>query len=392
VAIRPNEVYFIVQCLAEINEKKAGCGVLYFIIMRKYRNRKRCSHLIPTIIAIGLLSVTTSLYFVFIGPFLLDEYHYVILIVHGILAFLVHLMYIRTIFTDPGVYPKTTRAESETGNDTRGTLYESIEIRGITVKMKWCDTCHFYKPPRATHCSICDNCVEVFDHHCPWVDNCIGKHNYRYFFFFILFLSIHIVSIITMTSLFMHTVDLGVLENLIPAVIVEVISGLAALPIIGLTVFHVGLVGLGRTTNEQLTGKFSGGYNPFNNGCLNNCFTMLLGPIPPKYIDYRLPKRKKKRSKDSPHDVPLYDLPANNNAGTLQQDAVLIKNIDVKDSPQVAVKLKNNSDTTVGEGDIGDVKETSVTYSPHSSGRTRLCKGNLYTRANNNETTYEVSV
>jgi len=38
-----------------------------------------------------------------------------------------------------------------------------------------------WKPPRAHHCSTCGVCRMEFDHHCPWLGNCVTMSRMRYF-------------------------------------------------------------------------------------------------------------------------------------------------------------------------------------------------------------------
>ncbi|XP_042326480.1 palmitoyltransferase ZDHHC2 isoform X2 [Sceloporus undulatus] len=61
-----------------------------------------------------------------------------------------------------------------------------LTISNIGEKaIRYCDRCQLIKPDRCHHCSVCDKCILKMDHHCPWVNNCVGFSNYKFFLLFL---------------------------------------------------------------------------------------------------------------------------------------------------------------------------------------------------------------
>ncbi|GLV34578.1 Zinc finger DHHC-type containing 8 [Carabus blaptoides fortunei] len=254
---------------------------------------------IPATFAWTLLLGTTALFFYYPAQFYLSPYPWVPAY-QGVITFFVLANFTLATFMDPGVIPKAPPDEDRE-DDYRAPLYRNVEINGITVRMKWCITCKFYRPPRCSHCSVCNHCIETFDHHCPWVNNCIGRRNYRFFFFFLISLSVHMISIFGLSLIYvLHNKDqLSKVEPIVAMVLMGIVA-LLSIPIFGLTGFHMVLVSRGRTTNEQVTGKFKGGYNPFSRGCWNNCCYTQFGPQFPSLINPNKYSAKKKHCSHGP--------------------------------------------------------------------------------------------
>ncbi|XP_041750213.1 palmitoyltransferase ZDHHC23-A isoform X1 [Coregonus clupeaformis] len=55
------------------------------------------------------------------------------------------------------------------------------QTQSLTAKGGNCPLCRVVRPPRAGHCRICGGCVQRLDHHCIWINSCVGKANHRNF-------------------------------------------------------------------------------------------------------------------------------------------------------------------------------------------------------------------
>lgn len=161
------------------------CGGRLFFVKKK-----------PYSIAIGLAIVTCGvLYWIYEAPFAWKHQSPAVVIIFSYLWFLCLSLLVKGSSSDPGIQPRNLHLPFDSKKlslssgpeeyfDTISLPYYSNRFTGVNVK--YCATCHIWRIPRMSHCSICNVCVESHDHHCVYLNNCVGRGNYRYFLWFLL--------------------------------------------------------------------------------------------------------------------------------------------------------------------------------------------------------------
>ncbi|GER29297.1 S-acyltransferase [Striga asiatica] len=157
-----------------------------------------------------------------------------------------------------------------------------------------CATCKIVRPLRAKHCSTCDRCVEQFDHHCPWVSNCIGKKNKWDFFLFLVLevLAMLITGAVALTGVLTDPLApstfsawLSHAGNQHIGALAFILADFFLLSGVGvLTCVQASQIARNITTNEManimrysyLRGSGGRFRNPYDHGCKKNCSDFLI--------------------------------------------------------------------------------------------------------------------
>ena len=178
-----------------------------------------------------------------------------------------NVSFFRAVFTNPGfVDPVQWRDPPNVvgeGAVCSGNPHYVAQLDSDRMP-RFCRRCNCYKPDGSHHCSDCGRCVLRMDHHCPWIVNCVGQNNEKFFFLFIAYVPVCGLHILVTMA---YAYSLGVFNNTeatslachLVNMIVAMMAGCIALVLAMFALFHLAMLVQAERTVERriavLTGK-----------------------------------------------------------------------------------------------------------------------------------------
>ena len=219
----------------------------------------------PTLVSLCIISTPVFLFLGFNANFLCDRISSIIPIIIIFIYFITSMSLIISAFCDAGIILRFPLKNNILEDKKERRIFQL----GYIKKYKYCSTCLIMRPNRSTHCGDCNNCVEKFDHHCPWIGACVGKRNYKLFYFFLFFLNFLIVLIIIfcfyhiikrITEILAENKNNTIrdhiasytLTDVIMSIYIIIYEGITMIFVTGLFIYHTKLILRNKTTKEDI--------------------------------------------------------------------------------------------------------------------------------------------
>ena len=147
-------------------------------------------------------------------------------------------------------------------------------------RTRYCLMCNVFKPRRCHHCSVCCRCILNMDHHCPWINSCIGFYNRKYFIQMVFYLIIGIFSSIIANTKTCYNLGYELFKNKFElnwdfflvclALIIYIIDLIMSYILTTFLKFHIKLILENKTTIETLDHKGKDFQSEYDKGKWNN--------------------------------------------------------------------------------------------------------------------------
>ncbi|XP_015333766.1 palmitoyltransferase ZDHHC19-like, partial [Marmota marmota marmota] len=133
------------------------------------------------------------------------------------------------------------------------------------------------------HCETCNICVEEFDHHCRWINNCVGHRNIRLYLLLLLSLCLYLGAMLASCVVFLvHRRHIPFMDQAMTCIVAVPAAGLLLSLILQLLI-KVRAVSTARRPYETQVRSHQHDY-PFDKGCATNCYITMCMPLGPKYM------------------------------------------------------------------------------------------------------------